>query len=552
MSREFASVEEFKEWFEQHVTLGSKPYALDSDQARAVLDDHKNTLVTARAGSGKTRVIVAKIAYLVANSLADLHEIAAFMFNRTAAAEVNERIGAVAVDGVELKNWYGKEQQIRVASTFHKFALDLVKLSGDCPELISESERSKIIHQSLQHNLRQQNQSLTPQRYEELLRLVSSFISRAGQKYAGKDGVEDLREDVEEYCHQYQDQEEYRERILIHQLCLATFNDYLLALRPPKMDFNLLMSQATQILQSPAGHGAVLKKVAPLKYIMVDEYQDFSFLFFSIIQALRGVCPKAHLFAVGDDWQAINRFAGSDVNYFINFADYFYEDNVNIPLMTNYRSDRQIVENANEYMLKYYNPQARRAIPFSKKRGKIKRVNPAKTKFDKSDIYEDGLHDARFQRALAQTCGGKAQAYTEAAQLLKTVYKLMRKHRKQQILLLHRHNFTSFQNVTLDRFLEALKNLVVEHGIMTENQFKERVRGMTMHKSKGLESDAVILLEANRDQVLAQHHHAETFTIFGDCRASEKADQHRLLYVALTRAKHRLYILTTDKRSPLT
>ena len=197
MSREFASVEEFKEWFEQHVTLGSKPYTLDSDQARAVLDDHKNTLVTARAGSGKTRVIVAKIAYLVANGLADLHETAAFMFNRTAAAEVNERIGAVAVDGVELKNWYGKEQQIRVASTFHKFALDLVKLSGDCPELISESERSKIIHQSLQHKLRQQNQSLTPQRYEELLRLVSSFISRAGQKYAGKDGVEDLREDVE-------------------------------------------------------------------------------------------------------------------------------------------------------------------------------------------------------------------------------------------------------------------------------------------------------------------------------------------------------------------
>ena len=50
----------FRDWFAEHFALDGKPYTLDLDQARAVLDNHKNTLVVARAGSGKTRVIVAK------------------------------------------------------------------------------------------------------------------------------------------------------------------------------------------------------------------------------------------------------------------------------------------------------------------------------------------------------------------------------------------------------------------------------------------------------------------------------------------------------------
>ena len=70
--RDFGSLEDFKSWFESHVSLGGKPYTLDLDQARAVFDNHKNTLVTARAGSGKTRVIVDKIAYLVATHQAYL------------------------------------------------------------------------------------------------------------------------------------------------------------------------------------------------------------------------------------------------------------------------------------------------------------------------------------------------------------------------------------------------------------------------------------------------------------------------------------------------
>lgn len=546
--RSFSDVAEFKAWFEAHVSLNGKPYTLDDDQARAVLDSHKNTLVTARAGSGKTRVIVAKVAYLVANHLAKFSEIAVFMFNRTAAAEVNERISAVEIDNVSLRDInFGRE--IKVASTFHKYALDLVKLSGEHPQIISDSEHASLIQESFTKILDSGSYKLSSSERSEFYNLVSAFIARAGQKYPGAFYANQLRTDVNNHIAALKSDPIKNHHIKLHRIALATYLDYLARLLPPKLDFNLLMAHAANLLHE--ANPEICHKVSRLKYIMVDEYQDFSFLFFNMIQAMRSVCPAAKLFCVGDDWQAINRFAGSDVNYFIDFHKYFPEDYINIPLVTNYRSDRRIVKNANRYMLKNYDKKATAAIPFSKKRGKIKSINPAKVKFDPQDLYEDALGDARFQRILASTCGGDPAKYKDVAKLFKTVYKLIKRHRHREILLLHRHNFTSFAGVDLDGFYLALRNICINESIMKPDDFDVRVRIMTMHKSKGLESEVVVLLEASRDQILSSHPHAEIFTIFGDSRISEKADQHRLLYVALTRAKHKLYILSTDKKTPL-
>lgn len=548
-TQNFANVHEFKQWFEQHVELFGKPYILDLDQAKAVFDQHKNTLVTARAGSGKTRVIVAKVAYLVAQGLASLDEIAAFMFNRTAAAEVNQRIGAVKVDGIELKYWQGRTQEVKVASTFHKFALDIMKLTGEHPQLISETERDQIIRRSTYNLLAEQHHKLPPQQREEILRLVSSFIARAGQRYSGDHGLNELCQDVDKYVQAHLSDDRYQYNIFIHQLALSVYEDYLLALNYPKIDFNILMARATRLLsQDSSRPNPAQQHVRSLKYLFVDEYQDFSYLFFSIIRALRRVCPAAHLFAVGDDWQAINRFAGSDVDYFLNFAKYFPEDVIYIPLMTNYRSDRRIVENANKYMLKNYNRKAKKAIPFSNKRGKIKRQDLKKIRFNNNDLYEDALGDARFQLILAKCCGGSPGKYKDAARMLKLIVQIIKKHRKQEILLLHRHNFTSYLGVTLENLSQALREYLAQENIMSEADFQQRVRCMTMHKSKGLESDVVILLEVNRDIVLSNHPHSTIFELFGDTVTAAKSDQHRLLYVALTRAKHRLYILYNDKK----
>lgn len=417
-------LEAFRDWFAEHFSLHGKPYTLDLDQARAVLDGHKNTLVTARAGSGKTRVIVAKIAYLLATGQAARTEIVAFMFNRTAAQEVNERIAEVKFDGRPIIKHVSTEQtsitgqhSVKIASTFHKFALDVVKLSGARPELISETEHEELIRRSLDQTLK----SLEPERhvskrnFDELLKIISGFVARAGQKYINQTGLAELQRNVEDYVSQHLGNPNFAEKVRLHQLGFAAFKNYLADLRPPKTDFNLLMSRAAELLHGCASGTAttefscdrasaasrILRKVRPLKFIMIDEYQDFSQLFLNLVLTLRENCPSAHLFAVGDDWQAINRFAGSDVDYFIRFVDYFPEDVINIPLMTNYRSCRRIVENANDYMLRNYDSTASRAIPFSHKPGKIIRRNPDKTRFDADDIREDALGDARYQLAFA-------------------------------------------------------------------------------------------------------------------------------------------------------
>jgi len=535
------AISEAQQWFAEHVTLDGKPYTLDQDQTRAVTDCHENTLVTARAGSGKTRVIVAKVAYLVAHEYLPLSEIAIFMFNRTAAAEVNQRIGAVKIDG---QNLVATNQPVKVASTFHKYALDIVKQAGEKPKIIDDATHDQLIRQALDTALASLKHRTSPNERRELLGIVSGFIARAGQKFPGAKGFAELTDIIKQYLAQASDEKS----AFYHTVAYQTYAKYLSSLQSPLINFNLLMARATEILE----HNHNLSEVSlirHLKYIMIDEYQDFSYLFFALTKAIRCLAPTAHLFAVGDDWQAINRFAGSDVDYFLNFSHYFPEDHANVPLATNYRSARKIVERANHYMLTNYNPAALPAEAFSHERGKIKFLHPTKLRFDATDIQEDGLADGRFQLALAKAAHlPVSMVPTPAAQLLKQIFKIIKRHRRSEILCLHRHNFTTFENINLETLYSALELLVTRESLLTAADFKRQIRCMTMHKSKGLESEIVILLEVDRAVIQSNHPHATIFQLFGDTQSAEAADQKRLLYVAMTRAKRQLYILSSDQK----
>ncbi len=539
-------MQDLQNWFTQHVTLEGEPYFLDADQARAVADDHQNTLVTARAGSGKTRVIVAKVVYLVAKLGLDLDEIAVFMFNRTAAAEVNQRIADVKIDGQPLT-----PGPVCIASTFHKYALDILKNAHGSPQIINEAEQNALIRQLFIAELNTDKHKYSPQQRETMLRLVHTFIARAGQQYLGASGLEQLQQDIEKYVQVHHDSPEHQVWINLHKVALAVYLKYHQALSSNQVDFNILMAQAAELLRR-SDLQTNFTYITKLRQIMVDEYQDFSYLFLNLTYAIRELCPTAKLFAVGDDWQAINRFAGSDCAYFLDFAKYFPADQININLTTNYRSCRKIVENANRYMLTNYDSAATGAVAKNSKVGKIRHLNPSKLKFNCQDFQEDALGDGRFQLALAETCHlVPTKVPVLAMQYLKQLYQLCRKHHKSSIMLLHRHNFTSFANIDLTNLQQALFKVLQNDQILSSKTCTAQIRCMTMHKSKGLEADVVIILEANHEQILNSHPHATIFEIFGDTLAAERADQQRLLYVAMTRAKQRLYILSTDKNPPI-
>ncbi len=86
-----------------------------------------------------------------------------------------------------------------------------------------------------------------------------------------------------------------------------------------------------------------------LRYLFIDEYQDFSDLFHRLIEAVRLQNPSLQVFCVGDDWQAINGFAGSDLRFYEGFQNYF-ERSRQLHLLTNYRSHADIVRVGNALM----------------------------------------------------------------------------------------------------------------------------------------------------------------------------------------------------------
>lgn len=565
--------------------MNGAAYTLDDEQLTAVIDLHKNTQVVARAGSGKTRVIVAKIAYLVAKCGYDFDEIQVFMFNRTAATEVNERVKAMQIDGVSLVK-YAKNHQFsskntpqdapeaaygysgnrepyhpsfaknapdglkntpeddftpKIASTFHKFAYDLLKNSGMNFQLIDEENQQRSIKQALDEVLaaKSPHSHLNRERYDDLLKIITSFIVRAGQKYpAGPPADLAYRRKTNTHADSYTSAE---------RLGFLVYRRYLELLKSPLIDFNILMDRGAKMLTKRRNLA-----VEKLRYLIVDEYQDFSFLFWQLITAIRVRAPAAHLFVVGDDWQMINRFAGSDAAYFMEFNKFFPENQVQLPIATNYRSNIAVVETANRFMLSHYDARALAARPFSRQKGRVKWINYTRTRFNAKDILEDGRADGRFARALAVSTNLAAtKVPIEAARLLKTCYKLVKSHSDATIMLLHRHNFTTFLGVSLEAFHLALQEVCVENCIMNQTNFAKQVRTMTMHKSKGLEAEVVLLLEFDRALLLGTHPHAELFPHLGDSREAEKSDQQRLIYVALTRAKDKLYLLSKDKRDLL-
>ena len=515
-------VQEVQEWFLKSVTDEGEAYVIDSEQAAAVVSENLNAIVVARAGSGKTRTIVAKIVYLIARQGVKPEEIIAFVFNANAAREINERLGKMMVDGEPVV------EKARIASTFHAFSRRIVYeacggrdkcgkiLVGEKEDFILAVVRKMMKEPGWMERIRlfirgtTDDGSIEKVELMKFASMMTLFVNRAEQRYLG--GEVTLAESVEEYLDSHEVDD--RERVFVEfgVECYRRYHWYLLdAKRKLKgfeeygTDFNLIVSWASKLVA--AKRGKVLKLLANKKYILIDEYQDFSQLFLAAVEAIQSVASEARLFVVGDDWQAINRFAGSDVEYFKNFEKYFtgarrYE------ITTNYRCNYMIVDTARKFMKKAMNEKGDFRA-FSKKAGRVMLVNVKRSKVE----------------------------------YLKYLVKILRENRKaKDILILHRNNETNLK-ISLEGFKRALKREAVKAKVMREEDYDARVRVMTMHKSKGLEAETVIILEADEGIIPKTHPDTKLFAVFGETEEVTLDDQRRLFYVAMTRAKKRLYIM---------
>ena len=298
-------------------------------------------------------------------------------------------------------------------------------------------------------------------------------------------------------------------------------------------DYDGLMQKASErvaagktVFKRRSGYGD-LKRV---RYVLIDEYQDFSELFHRLMQAVRKQNPHARFFCVGDDWQAINGFAGSDLRFFQNFEKLFDDAHI-LPVATNYRSARAIVDVGNALM-----------------RGQGILARAHKTMTGKVAIVDLGTFEPTRQE----------KAESPGDDLTPAVLRLVNKtvNDGKNVVLLSRKknnlpwyvNYRDQRNLSiesgLDRFLRLLRARLPD-------ELSEKVTISTAHGYKGLQQDVVIVLDAVPQCYPLIHPNLIFTRIFDDTIERVIAEERRLFYVALTRAVEELFILTEkDNYSP--
>jgi DNA helicase-4 len=246
-----------------------------------------------------------------------------------------------------------------------------------------------------------------------------------------------------------------------------------------------------------------------LRYVFVDEYQDFSELFFRLISAIRQQNSRVELFCVGDDWQAINRFAGSHLKFYEQFSDLFTPSE-RLHVSTNYRSEKAIVDVGNALMA----GRGRPAVASSPTGGTVGVV-------DLGSFQPTLLEEERFKSGLLTPV------------ILRLAGKAL--HEGNNVILLNRRN--KLGSVPLDRYLDKLRGLL-------PRDWRDRIGISTAHGFKGNQSAVVIVLDALERSYPLIHPDWVFGRVLGESIASIVDENRRLFYVALTRAKQNLFIIT--------
>jgi superfamily I DNA/RNA helicase len=310
-----------------------------------------------------------------------------------------------------------------------------------------------------------------------------------------------------------------------------------------KTDFDRLFNRAIDILRTDPSR-ALLKgqetsiDLRRLRYCLVDEAQDLSPQFIEALLCLRELNPSLRLLFVGDDWQAINRFAGSNVELFSETITTRFGKCATPNLTTNYRSARNVVETGNCLMAGQGEP----ATAHSKTPGTIEMAFLDQVWIESREGYAQAKIDQPFQGFR----GG-------AGALLKAIYQLSIPDliADRSVGVIFRTNMSYGYPITdLEKgFVRILRKMGWPQNDVAQWQ-KQRIRFSTAHKFKGGECDTVFVVEPHTGAFpLLNADSIELFRFFGETIAQAEGDERRLFYVAITRAKERLVFLAEKRRS---
>lgn len=402
------------------------------------------------------------------------------------------------LEGIEWKKnvhrEYGTKLIFSTSADFHNGSIRsrLRGLLANAGVPIKEPTKEELIERILSRNKSLEN---------ALLQMTQSFINLV--KANGKQ-IEDIRKIAEE-------KHSVRDVFVIDNIMQPLWEDYQheLAARG-EMDF-------TDVIVKATGYCNEGKWKQKYEFILIDEFQDISVDRYRFLQSLRSELPKTKLYCVGDDWQSIYRFSGSDLSLFSEFSKYFgFTEECKIE--TTYRFGNPLISESSRFV--QHNPLQKQ------KNVHPRAVNPPETKISfmayKSEQHLQSLMERMIARIPAD----------------KTAYIISR----------YSYDVRALASPGIKMDFDA------NSGNVTLHIAGRKVKFMTIHGSKGLEADYVFVLNCNSgfygfpslvsdDPVLDY--------VLSDQEHFEYAEERRVFYVGITRAKvHTVVMYNEETPSP--
>lgn len=358
----------------------------------------------------------------------------------------------------------------------------------------------------------------TIKEWEDFIVLLKTFI----ELFKGNNYDETKFKEFYDYVGGLKDSFSKDRTIAFLKIVEEIYNNYeAYLLKIKKIDFNDMINKASDCIVK---NGLDL----PYKYIIVDEYQDTSFTRYNL---LRNICDSigAKIMVVGDDWQSIYSFSGCDVNIFTKF-DNFFDVCETRYIEKTYRNSQQLIDASSNFVMKNPDQTRKELKSFKSLKYPIKLVN-----FD-NDFDEILKFELIIKNIINQST-----------------------FKNKKILILGRNNkdiFNLLKNFNVENEYGKRKfEILGDEDKLRRNKFVKivyrespdvNIEYRTVHQSKGLECDNVILINLKNWKAGFPNKMVDDPVLNFVKRNGDSfsyAEERRLFYVALTRTKNNVYLL---------
>ena len=480
-------------------------YWLDQQQIASIENDTQNTLVIAGAGTGKTTTIIGKIKWILNKWRSEKEntpppKILAVSFTHASRVELEERILAEILQDDLVFKIYHPRDFIQV-ETFHSLALKIIKdrLLGRRLEEFGFESFLKLSHSNLSEG--------KTENLDHLYSLVRNYHVSFAEI---RDG---LRRKFRYFWHK-EDLKQNLTQLEELKVLASQYEEHLK--KNHSIDFAGLLEEAT----------SRINPIYTYDYVIIDEYQDISPLEYLLIRSLREL-RAFKLFCVGDDWQTIYQFAGSEISLILNFEKCWGETS-RFKIEQTYRFPEKLAKLSGRFIM-HDRTQLRKQIRGVLVYGEdqIVEINGPSERTDLNSLYFFFLN--------------------------------MPEH--ASVFLIGRYNF-DIKKISRCEFLSF--KISEEKVLISMHERPDlRISFLSAHKSKGLQADYVLIINC-RNTILgfpSRMKENEIFRIVREVaiqklerrkmkkRMREKfSEERRLFYVAMTRARKRILFLTMQEQ----